>query len=73
MGGVIKPIDSTINYGLFFIFKWFPQGETVKESAILIRTPQINEEKIYNSKTTDLSRDTVRLATQGQTLAAELR
>jgi hypothetical protein len=38
IGGVIETIDSTINYGLFFIANWSPQGEIVKESDILIRT-----------------------------------
>jgi len=35
ISGVIKTIDSTINYGLFFSSKWSPQGKTVKESDIL--------------------------------------
>lgn len=61
-----------INYSLFFIAKQSPQGEVVKESDILIRTLQTNEENLYNSKTTDLSRDSVRLGMQRQTLVTFL-
>ena len=32
ISGVIETVDGTINYSLFFITKWSPQGEIVKES-----------------------------------------
>jgi hypothetical protein len=38
IGDVIEMIDNTVNYSLFFITKWSPQGEIVKENDMLIRT-----------------------------------
>jgi hypothetical protein len=38
ISGVIKTIDSTINYNLFLIAKWFSYREITKENNILITT-----------------------------------
>jgi hypothetical protein len=35
---VINIINSIINYTLFLVTKWSPQGEIVKESIILLTT-----------------------------------
>lgn len=36
---VIEIIDSMINYKLFLVAEWSPQGKLVKASDILIITP----------------------------------
>jgi hypothetical protein len=38
IGDVIETIDSITNHSLFLITKWFPEGELIKESNILITT-----------------------------------
>jgi hypothetical protein len=50
------------------LIKWPHWREIIKESTILITTLETRGEKIYDLKTGDSSRDTVRLGTQGQTL-----
>jgi hypothetical protein len=56
-------INNMTNCSVFLVAKCSFEGEIVRESSTLTVNSYAYEEKSYDSQTTTLSRDTVRLGT----------